>query len=212
MDQIKEYSSKAEDILEAISQPFKPHIPAIARFLIVATFLEDALRILFQWNDQLYYLERLRHIPWGLTHLFLFGNVVAMFIGSFLIIKRKYPEYAVLSLFLVILSQSIGYGLFFELNFFLRSLSVTGGLLMVLSDAFSKRKSVFADLPQLSELLFLSVFNVFINNFWSAHHADSQRDFLKYDFFQTLSIVGGLLLLVSMGPGGISIDEKKKAY
>ncbi|CAJ0838441.1 13488_t:CDS:2 [Entrophospora sp. SA101] len=192
MDQIKEYSSKAEDILEAISQPFKPHIPAIARFLIVATFLEDALRILFQWS-------------------------------SFLIIKRKYLEYAVLSLFLVILSQSIGYGLFFELNFFLRSLSVTGGLLMVLSDAFSKRKSVFADLPQLSErdrktyfqlagLLFLSVFNVLINNFWSVHHADPQRDFLKYDFFQTLSIVGGLLLLVSMGPGGISIDEKKKAY
>ncbi|CAJ0752930.1 19969_t:CDS:2, partial [Entrophospora sp. SA101] len=183
MDQIKEYSSKAEDILEAISQPFKPHIPAIARFLIVATFLEDALRILFQWS-------------------------------SFLIIKRKYLEYAVLSLFLVILSQSIGYGLFFELNFFLRSLSVTGGLLMVLSDAFSKRKSVFADLPQLSErdlgfkakwsatflVLFLSVFNVLINNFWSVHHADPQRDFLKYDFFQTLSIVGGLLLLVSMGP------------
>ncbi|CAH1765484.1 11920_t:CDS:10 [Entrophospora sp. SA101] len=271
MDQITKYSSKAEDILGTISQPLKPHIPAIARFLIVATFLEDALRILFQWSAQLYYLERVRHIPWGLTHIFLFGNVVAMFAGSFLVIKRKYPEYAVISLFLVILTQSIGYGLFFELNFFLRSLSVTGGLLMVLSDAFSKKKSVFADLPQLSErdrktyfqlagrvlliflfigftfhgewsitrftvsiigfiacvmvvvgfkakwsatflVLFLSIFNILINNFWSVHHADPQRDFLKYDFFQTLSIVGGLLLLVNMGPAYTKTPQELLEY
>lgn len=58
----------------------------------------------------------------------------------------------------------------------------------------------------------LSLFNVFINNWWSVHSAHPQRDFLKYDFFQTLSIVGGLILLVNMGPGGISVDEKKKVY
>lgn len=32
----------------------------------------------------------------------------------------------------------------------------------------------------------LSVFNVIANNFWSVHSAHPQRDFLKYDFFQTL--------------------------
>jgi len=61
-------------------------------------------------------------------------------------------------------------------------------------------------------VLLLSVFNVFINNWWSVHSKHPQRDFLKYDFFQTLSIVGGLLLLVSQGPGGFSVDEKKKEY
>ena len=69
----------------------------------------------------------------------------------------------------------------------------------------------------------LSVGNILINNFWSVHSAHPHRDFLKYvlalslsncryDFFQTLSIIGGLLLLVNMGPGGLSMDEKKKVY
>lgn len=36
-------------------------MPAIGRFLIVVTFLEDALRILTQWNDQLLFLRDYRH-------------------------------------------------------------------------------------------------------------------------------------------------------
>lgn len=36
-------------------------MPAIGRFLIVVTFLEDALRIITQWNDQLLYLHDYRH-------------------------------------------------------------------------------------------------------------------------------------------------------
>lgn len=37
------------------------YMPAIGRFLIVVTFLEDALRILTQWSDQLLYLRDYRH-------------------------------------------------------------------------------------------------------------------------------------------------------
>lgn len=36
-------------------------MPAIGRFLIVVTFLEDALRIITQWSDQLLYLHDYRH-------------------------------------------------------------------------------------------------------------------------------------------------------
>jgi len=61
-------------------------------------------------------------------------------------------------------------------------------------------------------ILVLSIINVAINNFWSFHDGHPQKDFLKYDFFQILSIMGGLLLLVNMGPGGLSMDEKKKQY
>ena len=37
------------------------YLPAVGRFLIVVTFLEDALRILTQWSDQLTYLHDYRH-------------------------------------------------------------------------------------------------------------------------------------------------------
>ena len=37
------------------------YLPAIGRFLIVVTFIEDALRIITQWSDQLVYLKDFRH-------------------------------------------------------------------------------------------------------------------------------------------------------
>lgn len=161
--------------------------------------------------------------------------------------------------------------------FFLRNLSVTGGLLLCMSEsilrkkALNKKNSMFASLPQLTVserhkyfqlagrvllvLLFLGfifngewnylrmavsflglaacamvvigfrakmsatflvsilcIVNMLVNNWWSVQHSAYKSDFLRYDFFQCLSIMGGLLLLVSIGPGGISYDEKKKEF
>jgi len=271
LDTIREQTSKIEDFLDTLSDPVKPYLPAIGRFLIVVTFLEDALRIMTQWSDQLLYLHDYRHIPWGLTHLFLLVNVLAMLSCSTLVIARKYSDYAVAGLIGVVITQALGYGLIFDLNFFLRNLSVMGGLLMVLSDSWVRKSKAFAGLPELDEkdrkmyfqlagrvlliflfigfvfsgkwsvwrvitsllgfvacvmvvvgfkakfsatmlVVILSIFNLLVNNFWTLHEHHPHKDFAKYDFFQILSIVGGLLLLVNSGPGKYSIDEKKKVY
>ncbi|KAK5171567.1 COPII-coated vesicle protein SurF4/Erv29 [Cryomyces antarcticus] len=271
LDAIRQQTSKIEDFLDTYSDPIKPYLPAIGRFLIVVTFLEDALRIITQWNDQLTYLHDYRHIPRGLTHLFLISNVVAMTLCSLMIIVRKQSEYAVGGLLGVVITQALGYGLIFDLNFFLRNLSVMGGLLMVLSDSWVRKRFAPAGLPQIDEkdrkmyfqlagrvlliflfvgfvfagqwsfwrvlvimvgavacvmvvvgfkakwsavmlVVILSVFNLLVNNFWTLHPHHPHKDFAKYDFFQILSIVGGLLLLVNMGPGQFSVDEKKKVY
>lgn len=90
-------------------------------------------------------------VPWGLTHLFLAVNVIAMLSCSVLVIARKHPEYAVFGLIGVVITQALGYGLIFDLNFFLRNLSVMGGLLMVLSDSWVRKKFAPAGLPLPNE-------------------------------------------------------------
>ncbi|RKP07915.1 SURF4-domain-containing protein [Thamnocephalis sphaerospora] len=271
MEQVKQYTAAFEDVLDKLASPLKPHVPVIGRFLLVVTFLEDALRLLFQWNDQLNYLTYHRRIPQALVYTFLIYNVLAMLIGSFMAIAKKRTEIAVGALFSVVVLQAFAYGLATEWHFFLRNVSIIGGLLMLLSDSLSRRKTLFAGLPSINEndrstyfqlagrillvflflsfilsddlsllrvissligfiacvmvvvgfkakwsasflVIFLSIFNIVINNWWSFSDGHPQRDFVKYDFFQILSIVGGLLLLVNQGPGGLSVDEKKKQY
>lgn len=74
-----------------------------------------------------------------------------MIICSVLVIIRKHSEYAVAGLMGVVITQALGYGLIFDLNFFLRNLSVMGGLLMVLSDSWVRKTKAFAGLPQIEE-------------------------------------------------------------
>ncbi|KAL9109351.1 MAG: hypothetical protein Q9227_005981 [Pyrenula ochraceoflavens] len=74
-----------------------------------------------------------------------------MAVCSTLVIARKYSEYAVAGLLGVVVTQALGYGLIFDLNFFLRNLSVMGGLLMVLSDSWVRKRFAPAGLPQLEE-------------------------------------------------------------
>ncbi|KAK9762099.1 ER-derived vesicles protein erv29 [Basidiobolus ranarum] len=183
--------------------------------------------------------------------------------------RAIYIKIAVGALFMAVISQIIGYGLFLEFQFFFRNISILGGLLILLAEGLNKPKSSFPGLlspyhidpsryyqlagrsllivlflylvfPQQASpmsltisavgimfalmiiigfkvkasavllVLFLTTFNILMNNWWSIHHNHPARDYLRYDFFQILSIVGGLLLLINIGPGTLSLDEKKK--
>ncbi|GAA5912899.1 hypothetical protein JCM8208_002076 [Rhodotorula glutinis] len=272
LEKARKVSDKIEDRLDGLARPIRPWLPGMGRFLIVVTFLEDALRILTQLSDQNYYLQKHRGFPWGLSHLFLWTNVFVMLACSSAIITKRYPVYATGGLFGVVLAQGFGYGLIFDLTFFLRNLSVIGGLLMTLSDSLSQKKSsivtnltpmgvsdqdrkkylqlfgrvllVFLFLgfvfngqsgiakgfvsvsglvacicvavgykarqSALYLVVVLSAFNFAVNAWWRVHAAHPQRDFLKYDFFQTLSIIGGLLLLINLGAGDFAIEQKKR--
>lgn len=84
---------------------------------------------------------------------------------SFGVISKRYADYSVFGLLGVVVAQGgssvaklatilttgLGYGLLFDLSFFLRNLSVVGGLLMVLSDSLANKKKLFAGIPSMSE-------------------------------------------------------------
>ena len=55
----------------------------------------------------------------------------------------------------------------------------------------------------------LLISSLWMYPFWAVH--ERLVDYYKYYFFQTLSVIGGLLLLTLHGPGGISLDGQKKA-
>ena len=58
IEKLRAFARTVEDNVDIYTQPLKPHLPAIGRFLIVGTFLEDSLRIVTQWGDQIWYLQR----------------------------------------------------------------------------------------------------------------------------------------------------------
>ena len=58
LEKLRSFASTVEDQIDIYSQPLKPHLPTLGRFLIVVTFLEDAWRIMTQWSDQLWYLQK----------------------------------------------------------------------------------------------------------------------------------------------------------
>ncbi|KAI9470788.1 MAG: SURF4 family-domain-containing protein [Benjaminiella poitrasii] len=264
----------AEDLTTLNAQSlFRTYLPIISRFLIISTFYEDGLRILYQWRHQMAYLQTIRYISKPIASLLLSFNATSMLSFSTCILFDRHVKFSVATLTCVIISQAISYDLIFDTVYLLRNLSITGGLLLCLADsivrrrALTKRARMFASLPQqikqleghkyiqcagrtLLVLLFLGfvwdgqfrgslgligltacgmvtvgyrvrwsatllvsllcITNVLVHDWWGESSSSIQRDFLRYDFFQCLSIIGGLLLLLSIGPGQFSYDEKER--
>lgn len=292
MEQVQKLSFRAEEFINRAANPIKPYLSHVGRFLLVATFFEDAFRICVQYPEQFDYMRNFRHLSAPIAHLFLVFCIGSMVSGSILALSRKKMTWACGLLVSVVFIQSLGYGILFYFSFLMRNLSLIGGVLLLWAESIEyERKAsgrgfdstLFRGLPILSDsdtekstyisligrilLIFLfgslmfnsdsddtrssnsftyifrgiyfvlgsiaclmvavgfkarysamllvamlCVVNMFINQWWKHGHGSAERDFLRYDFFQTLSIIGGFMLLLNSGPGGMSFDKKRKEF
>jgi len=262
---------KAEDFADTVLRQSKHILPHLARFCLIATFFEDGIRMWYQWVEQREYIDHQWSCGWFIASMFCLVNLVGQLAGCMMVLARIKVEVAVGLLFSIIGIQTLAYQVFTDIKFFLRSLALSGGLILLLAESRQEARSVFAGVPTLDThnkpktymqltgrvllllmyltclkfdmsffhivfnllgtvlimlvtvgyktklsalcmIVFLMIINVYENAFWMVPHWKAMRDFLKYDFFQTMSVVGGLLLVVAFGPGGASLDEQKKKW
>ncbi|KAG4075590.1 hypothetical protein HA402_003415 [Bradysia odoriphaga] len=265
-----EYLAKTEDIADQVIRKGKYVLPTLARLCLIATFLEDGLRMYFQWNEQREYMD----MSWGcgkfLATVFVIVNLLGQLGGCVMVMGRLKVEIACGLLFFIVVLQTVAYSILWDIQFLLRNLALIGALLLVLAESRVEGRSLFAGVPSLGEnkpknvmqlagrcllvfmfitlirfelsflqivqdivgsilmvlvtigyktklaaltlVLLLTVLNLYHNAWWTIPAYKPLRDFLKYDFFQTLSVIGGLLMIVSLGPGGVSMDEHKKKW
>ncbi|KAJ3074559.1 hypothetical protein HDU98_010922 [Podochytrium sp. JEL0797] len=277
MTDLKAALYKFEQFSDSVAVKCRPYMPLVARFLIIATFFEDSLRLWHQWDDQIKFLKRYRGFPWTTAEVFLLLNILTMTIASTLLLAKKHTASAAVTLLTVIFAQSLGYGILFDTSFIFRMLSVCGGLTLLVAERaicesrklqnmqFLRRGTGLVGMETYYQLsgrvmylfLFLSFLfggdgeltwtrlsvvaccfvacvavaagfkakwstpvltgvvvasNVVLNGWWWLPASHPRRDLERYDFFQNLSIIGGLLLLNQVGVGALSVDEKKKNF
>lgn len=263
-----ELLSKLEDVADQVQRKGKRFLPTIARLCLIATFLEDGIRMWVQWNEQREYMNMSWNCGWFLATMFVLINLLGQIGGVVMVLARLKVEIACGLLFFIVVLQTVAYSILWDMQFLLRNLALIGALLLVLAESRGEARSLFAGVPSMGdnkpknfmqlagrillafmfitlirfELSFLQILqdllgsvlmvfvtvgyktklsalilvalltclNLYHNAWWTIPSYKPLRDFLKYDFFQTLSVIGGLLMIVNLGPGGVSMDEHKK--
>lgn len=262
-------TNKIETISEKVLKNSKFILPTISRLFLVSTFIEDGFRMWLQWDDQRDYIADHWKVPKFLGVLFVLYNLFVQLGCAGMVLFRQKVRPACAFLVSIILIQTFCYSVLWSSNFFVRNLSLTGGLALLFAETFeSKARTFFAGVPTLDNkkpqnwmqlvgrlllvIMFLTVqswelsffyiletliavglmllvvvgwktrmsalllacylfiMNLILNSFWTLPHDSYYRDIYKYDFFQMLSIIGGLLMLINLGPGKVSLDHSRR--
>uniref|UniRef100_A0A674NP01 Surfeit locus protein 4 n=1 Tax=Takifugu rubripes TaxID=31033 RepID=A0A674NP01_TAKRU len=180
----------AEEFLRVTKQ----YLPHLARLCLISTFLEDGIRMWFQWNEQRDYIEATWSCGYFLATCFVLLNLIGQLGGCVLILSRNFVQYACFGLFGIIALQTVAYSILWDLKFLMRNLALGGGLLLLLAESRSEGKSMFAGVPSMGEsspkqymqlggrvllvLMFMTLLHFDFNFFSSAYFPNSSTDFL----------------------------------
>lgn len=128
--------------LRKLKKNVAPFLPFTCRLLLVSTFIEDGVRILFEMRHQVDFLRHEYYIPSIIASLMLLGNIIISFIAVAFILGRKriargqYENQAAYALIACVVYQQILYGRHSPIGsgntgFFIRNLCLSGSLLLI---------------------------------------------------------------------------------
>lgn len=153
----QEVMSKAEEVADQIIRNGKHVLPTLARLCLIATFLEDGLRMWFQWNEQREYMD----MSWGcgkfLATLFVLINLIGQLGGCVAVIGRWKVSIACGVLFFIVILQTFAYSILWDMQFLFRNLALIGALLLVLAESKAEGRSlllVYLHLETISQKIF----------------------------------------------------------
>ncbi|KAK2838181.1 hypothetical protein Q5P01_015393 [Channa striata] len=141
--------SRAEDVADQFLRVTKHYLPHVARFCLVSTFLEDGVRMWFQWGEQSEYIDSTWSCGRFLANVFVLLNLLGQLGGCVLVLSRNFVQYACFTLFGIIALQTVAYSILWDPKFLMRNLALGGGLLLLLAECRGEARTVFAGVPSL---------------------------------------------------------------
>ncbi|EDW84767.1 uncharacterized protein Dwil_GK18983 [Drosophila willistoni] len=262
--------AQLEDRVHEMSRRCRPILPHVARLCLIATYMEDALRMWFQWAEQRDFVQVHLECSQAFAVLIVFINLVGQLVGCGFILARVWVNFAVTLLAGLILLQVHVYAMPVQLKLILRNFSLFGGLLLIhaeakdldriynagagvpllvnrrpqylmqltgrillalmylsllqlhfgplecILNAFGLTLMAFVVVGYRTRLaafllaLILTIWNLYTNCWWLVE--GYKMDYVKYNCFHTFSVVGGLLMVVVLGPGHVSLEQYKKRW
>uniref|UniRef100_A0A8D0BLU4 Surfeit locus protein 4 n=1 Tax=Salvator merianae TaxID=96440 RepID=A0A8D0BLU4_SALMN len=138
-------------VLRQFLRVTKQYLPHVARLCLISTFLEDGIRMWFQWSEQRDYIDATWNCGYILASIFVIINLFGQLSGCILVLSRNFVQYACFGLFGIIALQTVAYSILWDLKFLMRNLALGGGLLLLLAESRSEGKSMFAGVPTMRE-------------------------------------------------------------
>ncbi len=82
------FITKLEIHSDTFIRKTKLYLPHLARLCICATFIEDGLRMWFQWSEQQEYFNDTWGLGTILSNLFVFYNLITQLSASIMVLSR----------------------------------------------------------------------------------------------------------------------------
>lgn len=132
--------------VKVLLRVWRPRLELVVRLLLVATFLDDALRMALHFSEHVEQVSGAGRLPAPVATVLLAAGLLAQSLGSFAMLALFQVEIGTMALIGWATLQPLLYSQLSNFEFMSESLSLIGGLLMLRAHLLSKTLSPSGDI------------------------------------------------------------------